>query len=184
MARYVDLHPVNPQPRLVGQVVEALRDDALIAYPTDSGYALGVQLGNRDGLERIRRLRQLDDKHHFTLVCRDFAQLGQLAHLDNAVFRAVKAATTGDAFLANNPPEIAWHGFQADGYVLVQAITSIARHLRDACGARELRLHVTAAERGAQIDIEAPGAVASGDTSSMWESLVIGDAADASAAMA
>ena len=95
MARYFDVHPVDPQPRSIAQVVEMLRDDALIAYPTDSGYALGVQLGNRDGLERIRRLRQLDDKHHFTLVCRDFAQLGQLAHLDNAVFRAVKAATPG-----------------------------------------------------------------------------------------
>jgi tRNA threonylcarbamoyl adenosine modification protein (Sua5/YciO/YrdC/YwlC family) len=95
VARYFDVHPVDPQPRSIAQVVEMLRDDALIAYPTDSGYALGVQLGNRDGLERIRRLRQLDDKHHFTLVCRDFAQLGQLAHLDNAVFRAVKAATPG-----------------------------------------------------------------------------------------
>jgi tRNA threonylcarbamoyl adenosine modification protein (Sua5/YciO/YrdC/YwlC family) len=95
VARYFDVHPVDPQPRAIAQVVEMLRDDALIAYPTDSGYALGVQLGNRDGLERIRRLRQLDDKHHFTLVCRDFAQLGQLAHLDNAVFRAVKAATPG-----------------------------------------------------------------------------------------
>ncbi len=95
MARYFDVHPVDPQPRSIAQAVEMLRDDALIAYPTDSGYALGVQLGNRDGLERIRRLRQLDDKHHFTLVCRDFAQLGQLAHLDNAVFRAVKAATPG-----------------------------------------------------------------------------------------
>ncbi|HET7351378.1 MAG TPA: L-threonylcarbamoyladenylate synthase [Marmoricola sp.] len=95
MARYFDVHPVDPQPRAIAQVVEMLRDDALLAYPTDSGYALGVQLGNRDGLERIRRLRQLDDKHHFTLVCRDFAQLGQLAHLDNAVFRAVKAVTPG-----------------------------------------------------------------------------------------
>jgi tRNA threonylcarbamoyl adenosine modification protein (Sua5/YciO/YrdC/YwlC family) len=95
MARYFDVHPVDPQPRAVAQVVEMLRDDALIAYPTDSGYALGIQLGNRDGLDRIKKLRQLDDKHHFTLVCRDFAQLGQLVHLSNAAFRAIKAATPG-----------------------------------------------------------------------------------------
>ena len=95
MARYLDVHPVDPQPRAISQVVAMLRDDQLIAYPTDSGYALGIQLGNRDGLERIKKLRQLDDKHHFTLVCRDFAQLGQLVHLSNAAFRAVKAATPG-----------------------------------------------------------------------------------------
>jgi tRNA threonylcarbamoyl adenosine modification protein (Sua5/YciO/YrdC/YwlC family) len=95
VARYVDLHPVNPQPRLVGQVVEALRDDALIAYPTDSGYALGCQLGNREGRDRILRIRQLDDRHHFTLMCKDFAQLGQFVHIDNASFRAIKAATPG-----------------------------------------------------------------------------------------
>jgi tRNA threonylcarbamoyl adenosine modification protein (Sua5/YciO/YrdC/YwlC family) len=95
VARYVDLHPVNPQPRLVSQVVEALRDDALIAYPTDSGYALGCQLGNREGRDRIVRIRQLDDRHHFTLMCKDFAQLGQFVHIDNASFRAIKAATPG-----------------------------------------------------------------------------------------
>lgn len=95
MARYFDVHPDNPQPRALEQVVAMLRDDKLLAYPTDSGYALGIQLGNRDGLERIRTLRQLDAKHHFTLVCRDFAQLGQLVHIDNAAFRAIKAATPG-----------------------------------------------------------------------------------------
>lgn len=95
MARYVDVHPVDPQPRAVGQVVSLLRGGGLIAYPTDSGYALGCRLGNRDGLDRIRAIRQLDDKHHFTLVCHDFAQMGQLVHLDNAQFRAVKSATPG-----------------------------------------------------------------------------------------
>ncbi len=95
MARYVDVHPVDPQPRAIAQVVEMLRDDKLLAYPTDSGYALGIQLGNRDGLERIKNLRQLDDKHHFTLVCKDFAQLGQLVHLSNAAFRTIKASTPG-----------------------------------------------------------------------------------------
>jgi len=95
VARYLDVHPVDPQPRLIGQAVELLRNDGLIAYPTDSGYALGIRLGNRDGLDRIRTIRQLDDKHHFTLVCRDFAQLGQLVHIDNAAFRAIKSATPG-----------------------------------------------------------------------------------------
>lgn len=95
MARYLDIHPVDPQPRLIAQAVSILREDGLIAYPTDSGYALGIQLGNRDGLDRIRTIRRLDDKHHFTLVCRDFAQLGQLVHIDNAAFRAIKAATPG-----------------------------------------------------------------------------------------
>ena len=95
MARYFDVHPRDPQPRSIAQVVSLLRDDALVAYPTDSCYALGCQLDNPDGTERIRRIRSLDDKHHFTLVCSDFAQLGQLVQLDNAAFRAIKAATHG-----------------------------------------------------------------------------------------
>ena len=95
MARYVDVHPVDPQPRAIASMVDLLRQDGLIAYPTDSGYALGIQLGNRDGLERIKQLRRLDDRHHFTLVCADFAQLGQLVQLSNAAFRAIKAATPG-----------------------------------------------------------------------------------------
>ncbi|WP_445257736.1 L-threonylcarbamoyladenylate synthase [Nocardioides aurantiacus] len=95
MARFLDVHPVDPQPRTIAQAVALLREDGLLAYPTDSGYALGIQLGNRDGLDRIKRLRDLDDRHHFTLVCRDFAQLGQLVKLDNAAFRAVKSATPG-----------------------------------------------------------------------------------------
>ncbi len=95
MARYFDVHPHDPQPRAINQVVQILRDDGLVAYPTDSGYALGIRLGNREGLDRIRDVRDLDHHHHFTLVCKDFAQMGQLVHLDNAAFRAVKAATPG-----------------------------------------------------------------------------------------
>jgi tRNA threonylcarbamoyl adenosine modification protein (Sua5/YciO/YrdC/YwlC family) len=95
MAKYFDVHPVDPQPRAISQVVRILRDGGLIAYPTDSCFALGCSLENAEGKERILRIRHLDDKHHFTLVCADFAQLGQLVHLDNAVFRAVKAATPG-----------------------------------------------------------------------------------------
>lgn len=95
MARYVEVHPHDPQPRAIAQVVAMLRDGAVVAYPTDSGYALGTAIGNHDGAERIRRIRQLGEGHHFTLVCSDFAQLGQLVHLDNAAFRAVKHATPG-----------------------------------------------------------------------------------------
>ena len=107
MARYFDVHPVDPQPRAIAQVVSMLQADGLIAYPTDSGYALGIRLGNRDGLDRIREIRQLDDKHHFTLVCKDFAQMGQLVHLGNAEFRAVKAATPGPyTFILPASPEV------------------------------------------------------------------------------
>jgi len=95
MARYVDVHPKDPQPRRIAQVVDLLRDGGLIAYPTDSCFALGCMLGNADGKDRIVRIRHLDHKHHFTLVCRDFAQLGQLVQIDNKVFRAIKAATPG-----------------------------------------------------------------------------------------
>ena len=95
MARYLDVHPVDPQPRAIAQAVQLIRDGGLVAYPTDSGYALGCALGNQEGKDRIVRIRHLDDKHHFTLVCADFAQLGQLVHIDNSVFRAIKAATPG-----------------------------------------------------------------------------------------
>jgi tRNA threonylcarbamoyl adenosine modification protein (Sua5/YciO/YrdC/YwlC family) len=95
MARYFDVHPVDPQRRAIGQVVDLIRDGGLVAYPTDSCYALGCQLGNAKGLERIREIRHLDDRHHFTLVCRDFAQLGQFVKVSNTVFRLVKASTPG-----------------------------------------------------------------------------------------
>jgi len=95
MAKYLDVHPDDPQPRAIAQVVAMLQDDALIAYPTDSGYALGVRLDSRTGADRIRAIRGLDEKHHFTLVCADFAQLGQFVRLDNYQFRAIKAATPG-----------------------------------------------------------------------------------------
>jgi tRNA threonylcarbamoyl adenosine modification protein (Sua5/YciO/YrdC/YwlC family) len=95
MVRYLEIHPQDPQPRLVAQAVEVVRRGGLIAYPTDSGYAVGCALGNKDGLDRIKALRRLDDKHHFTLVCRDFAQLGQFVIVDNAVFRLIKSATPG-----------------------------------------------------------------------------------------
>ncbi|MBE7700382.1 threonylcarbamoyl-AMP synthase [Oerskovia sp. Sa1BUA8] len=95
MAKYFDVHPVDPQPRAIDQIVTLLRDDALIAYPTDSCYALGARIGSHSATQRIRDIRHLGDKHHFTLVCADFAQLGQLVKIDNAAFRAIKASTPG-----------------------------------------------------------------------------------------
>lgn len=95
MAQYFDVHPQNPQPRSLAQVTRILEGGGLIAYPTDSGFALGCTLGNGEGLERIRKIRQLNDKHHFTLVVDEFAKLGQFVEMDNWIFRAVKAATPG-----------------------------------------------------------------------------------------
>jgi tRNA threonylcarbamoyl adenosine modification protein (Sua5/YciO/YrdC/YwlC family) len=107
VARYLDIHPENPQPRLLQQVVDALNDDALIAYPTDSGYALGSRIGNRDGRDRILRIRGLDERHHFTLVCKDFSQLGHLVRVDNSAFRAIRAATPGPyTFILPALPEV------------------------------------------------------------------------------
>ncbi len=107
MARYLDVHPDNPQPRSIGQVTTMLRDGALIAYPTDSGYSLGCRMDYHDGAARIRQVRHLKDTHHFTLVCADFAQLGHLVHLDNTAFRAIKAMTPGPyTFILRATPEV------------------------------------------------------------------------------
>ncbi len=95
MATFVEVHPDNPQPRNVAQVVDRIRQGALVAFPTDSGYALGGRLDDQSIKDRIRDIRRLDERHHYTLLCADFAQLGQLVHVDNSVFRAIKAATPG-----------------------------------------------------------------------------------------
>ncbi|WP_297742041.1 L-threonylcarbamoyladenylate synthase [uncultured Tessaracoccus sp.] len=95
MARYYDVHPRNPQPRTIAQVATLLQEGGLVVYPTDSGFALGTMLGNAEGIERIKAIRQLDDKHNFTLVVDEFAKLGHYVEMDNWVFRAIKAATPG-----------------------------------------------------------------------------------------
>ena len=95
MAQYYDVHPDNPQPRSINQVAQILKDGGLVAYPTDSGYALGCILGNAEGIARIKRIRQLDDKHHFTLVVDEFAKLGAYVDMDNWVFRSIKSVTPG-----------------------------------------------------------------------------------------
>jgi len=93
--RFLITHPQNPPPRLMRQSAAIVRDGGLIAYPTDSCYALGCQLGNAEAAARIRRLRGLDERHHFTLVCRDLAELGRYARVDNRQFRLLRAATPG-----------------------------------------------------------------------------------------
>jgi tRNA threonylcarbamoyl adenosine modification protein (Sua5/YciO/YrdC/YwlC family) len=95
MSQFFQIHPDNPQVRLIKQACEIIRRGGLIVYPTDSGYALGCQIGDNDAMERLRRIRQLDADHNFTLVCRDLSELSTYAKFNNAVFRLLKAYTPG-----------------------------------------------------------------------------------------
>ncbi len=95
MAQYFEIHPVNPQLRLIRRTVEIIRDGGVIVYPTDSSYALGCQLGDKRALDRIRRIRHLDDKHNFTLVCRDLAQISNFSKIGNDAYRLIKSLTPG-----------------------------------------------------------------------------------------
>ena len=95
MAQFFTIHPDNPQPRLIKQAAEMLRDGAVIVYPTDSGYAIGCQLEDKDAVTRIRQIRGLDDKHLMTLMCRDLSELSKYARVDNAQFRLLKNNTPG-----------------------------------------------------------------------------------------
>jgi len=95
MTQYFHIHPENPQPRLIKQAVHIIRQGGVIAYPTDSAYALGCHLGDKDALAKIVRIRQLDDKHHFTLLCRDLSEIATYAKVDNATYRLLKAHTPG-----------------------------------------------------------------------------------------
>ncbi len=95
MTQYFHIHPENPQPRLIKQAVQIIRNGGVIAYPTDSGYALGCHLGDKDALATIVRIRQLDDKHYFTLLCRDLSEIATYAKVNNATYRLLKAHTPG-----------------------------------------------------------------------------------------
>jgi len=95
MSQYFQIHPVNPQQRLVHSAVEIIRRDGLIIYPTDSSYAFGCHVGDKRGMERIRRIRALDKKHNFTLVCRDLSEISTYAKVDNAAYRLMKLLTPG-----------------------------------------------------------------------------------------
>jgi tRNA threonylcarbamoyl adenosine modification protein (Sua5/YciO/YrdC/YwlC family) len=95
MSQYIQIHPVNPQARLVHQAVEIIRNNGLLVYPTDSSYALGCRVGDKRGMERIRRIRQLDNRHNFTLVCSDLSEISSYARVDNSSYRLMKSLTPG-----------------------------------------------------------------------------------------
>jgi tRNA threonylcarbamoyl adenosine modification protein (Sua5/YciO/YrdC/YwlC family) len=126
------VHPDNPQQRLLAQAGASIRNGGVVAYPTDSGYAIGCCLDNKEALDRIRAIRQLPETHHFTLVCKDLSHLSQYAQIDNTVFRMVKALTPG-AFTIILPatkdvPKRLWHpkrsdiGLRVPDYKVVQAL--------------------------------------------------------------
>ena len=95
MSQFFTLHPTHPETRLIKRAVDIVRKGGLIAYPTDSCYALGCHVGDKDAMERIRRVRGVDERHHFTLVCRDLSEIGTFAKVNNAQYRLLKAHTPG-----------------------------------------------------------------------------------------
>jgi len=95
MSQFFRIHPDNPQKRLIAQACDIIRKGGLVVYPTDSGYALGCHIGDKAAMDKIRRIRQLDDDHNFTLVCRDLSELSTYAKVNNSVYRAIKAHTPG-----------------------------------------------------------------------------------------
>ena len=107
VSQFFQIHPENPQARLIKQAVEIIKNGGVVVYPTDSSYAIGCHIGDKAAVERIRRLRQLDDKHNFTLVCSDLSQLGLFAKVDTAAFRLLKAHTPGPyTFILNATREV------------------------------------------------------------------------------
>jgi tRNA threonylcarbamoyl adenosine modification protein (Sua5/YciO/YrdC/YwlC family) len=107
MSQFFVIHPDNPQTRLIKQAATIVQEGGVIVYPTDSAYAIGCQLANKDALERIRKLRQLDEQHNFTLVCRDLSELSTYAIVNNPSFRLLKAHTPGPyTFILNATREV------------------------------------------------------------------------------
>jgi len=95
MAQYFEIHPENPQPRLISRAIEIITVGGVVVYPTDSSYALGCQIGEKTALDRIRMIRRLDDKHNFTLVCSDLSEIATYARIDNQGYRLLKSLTPG-----------------------------------------------------------------------------------------
>jgi tRNA threonylcarbamoyl adenosine modification protein (Sua5/YciO/YrdC/YwlC family) len=95
MSQFFQIHPVNPQIHLIREAVTILRRGGVVIYPTDSAFALGCQMGDKAAIDRIRRIRQLDEKHHLSLLCRDLSELSNYAQVNNAVYRSLKANTPG-----------------------------------------------------------------------------------------
>jgi tRNA threonylcarbamoyl adenosine modification protein (Sua5/YciO/YrdC/YwlC family) len=95
MSIYLEIHPDNPQPRLISRAADVFRTGGVVVYPTDSSYALGCQIGEKSALDRIRMIRRVDDKHNFTLVCRDLSEIATYARIDNIAYRQLKSLTPG-----------------------------------------------------------------------------------------
>lgn len=95
MAQYFEIHPENPQLRLINRAVEIIRDGGVIVYPTDSSYAIACHIGDKQSLDKIRRIRQLDDKHNFTLICKDLTQVSNFAKIGNDAYRLIKSLIPG-----------------------------------------------------------------------------------------
>lgn len=95
MSQYFAVHPTNPQPRLIAQAAAIIRAGGVIAYPTDSCYAIGCQIGNKEAMQRLRNIRQIDEKHHLTLMCRDLSEIANYAQVDNVQYRLLKKITPG-----------------------------------------------------------------------------------------
>jgi len=130
--KFFQIHAENPQDRLIKQAVEVIRKGGVIIYPTDSSYALGCRLGDKSALDRIRRIRRLDDKHNFTLMCRDLSELGVFAKVDTTAFRLLKAYTPGPyTYILNatrEVPRMLMHpkrrtiGLRVPGHPIAQAL--------------------------------------------------------------
>lgn len=95
MSQYFAVHPTNPQPRLIAQAAAIIRAGGVIAYPTDSCYAIGCHIGDKEAMQRLRSIRQIDDKHHLTLMCRDLSEIASYAQVDNVQYRLLKKLTPG-----------------------------------------------------------------------------------------
>lgn len=107
MSQFFQIHPETPQKRLITQAVDIIRKGGVIVYPTDSGYALGCHIGDKQALDVIRRIRRLDDKHNFTLVCKDLSELATYSRVDNQMYRVLKQATPGPyTFILKATPEV------------------------------------------------------------------------------
>ncbi|WP_428033138.1 L-threonylcarbamoyladenylate synthase [Amphritea sp.] len=107
MSQLFQIHPENPQPRLISQAVDIIKNGGVVVYPTDCAYALGCHLGDKSAVEKIKRIRKLDDKHNFTLVCRDLSEIGTYAKVNNSVYRLLKSMTPGAyTFILNATTEV------------------------------------------------------------------------------
>lgn len=95
MSQYFAVHPTHPQPRLIAQAAAIIRDGGVIAYPTDSCYAIGCRIGDKEAMQRLRAIRKIDDKHHLTLMCRDLSEIANYAQVDNVQYRLLKKLTPG-----------------------------------------------------------------------------------------